>query len=133
MQIKFDQNNNEYYLSFLDDDDRRKKSKFLKLLLENGTTVVTMSILENESVHTKSQWGMYEAFVYLLREYTGDEISEVKATIYSFLNINEDEIKKYNKKQFSDFIERLFQMCAENIGIEVQQVGHKLTIVRNEK
>lgn len=133
MSIKYDEENNEFYLAFLDEDDRKKKSRYLKRLLESKTSVVTMTILEDSDSATKSQHGMYDAFLYLLKEYTGDDLSDVKSTIYSFLQISEEEINRYDKKQFSDFIERLFQMCAENIGIVVEQNQEgKLKIIKND-
>lgn len=133
MSIKYDDENNEFYLAFLDDDDRKKKSRYLKRLLENKTSVVTMTILEDSDSATKSQHGMYDAFIYLLMEYTGYEKSEVKNDIYRELEISAEEIDSYSKKEFSDFIERLFKMCAESIGIVVEQNQEgKLKIIKND-
>lgn len=133
MLIKYDENANEYYLAFADSDDRKKKSRHLKRLLENNISVVTMTVLENESSATKSQHGMYQAFVYLLMEYTGYQQSEVKNDIYRELETTAEEINSYNKKEFSQFIDRLFQMCAESIGIVVQQDSQgKLKIINND-
>lgn len=132
MQIDYDEIQDEYYLKFLDSDDRKKKSRYLKTLLNHKISVVTMSILSDEESQTKSQWGMYDAFVYLLMEYTGDDYSSVKDVIHSHLLLNEDQIKKLTKKQFSEFIEKLFQMCAENVGINVELVDNKLRIVHDK-
>ena len=92
-----------------------------------------MTIQEETENFTKSQWGMYEAFVFLIKEYSGYSVSEVKNDICQNLEITEDDIKKYSVKEFSEFIERLFQMCSEHIGIVVQQNSEgKLTIINND-
>lgn len=134
MKIKVDPETQEHYLVFLDEDDIKKKSRFLKSMLKHNKEMVVMSIEEETDLFTKSQWGMYEAFVFLLKEWTGYTVSEVKATIHGSLNITEEQIKNYSVKQFSEFIEHLFRMCSEEMGIVVQQgTDGKLVIVQNDK
>ena len=133
MKIKIDPNTQEHYLVFLDEDDRKKKSRFLKSMAKLNKFAVTMTIQEETDGFTKSQWGMYEAFTYLIKEYTGDSLSEIKRIIHSELEITEDEIKGYSVKEFSEFIERLFKLCAESIGIVVVQgQDGKLRIEKND-
>lgn len=131
MKIKIDPETKEHYLVFLDEDDRKKKSRFLKSMAKNNMFTVTMTIQEETDMFTKSQWGMYEAFVFLIKEYSGYTVSEVKQTIFGTLDLSEDEIKKYSTKEFSDFIEQLFIVCSENIGILVEQGSDgKLRIIK---
>jgi predicted transcriptional regulator len=133
MKIKIDPKTQEHYLVFLDEDDIKKKSRFLKSMVKLNKFAVTMTIQEETDMFTKSQWGMYEAFVFLIKEYTGYSISEVKSDIASNMGITENDIKNYSTKEFSEFIERLFLMCSENIGIVVQQgPDGKLKIVKND-
>ena len=133
MKIKIDPNTQEHFLVFLDEDDRKKKSRFLKSMVKQNKFAVTMTIQEETDGFTKSQWGMYEAFTFLLKEYTGDSLSEIKRIIHSELEITEDQIKNYSVKEFSEFIERLFKLCAENIGIVVEQgQDGKLRIIKND-
>lgn len=133
MKIRIDPETKEHYLVFLDEDDRKKKSRFLKSMAKHNKFMVTMTIQEETESFTKSQWGMYEAFVFLIKEYSGYSVSEVKNDICQNLEITEEDIKRYSVKEFSEFIERLFQMCSEHIGIVVQQNSEgKLMIVRND-
>lgn len=133
MKIKIDPETKEHYLVFLDEDDRKKKSRFLKAMATHNKFAVTMTIQEETDGFTKSQWGMYEAFTFLLKEYTGDTLREIKRTIHTELEITEEEIKNYSVKEFSEFIERLFKLCAENIGIVVEQdTAGKLKIIKND-
>lgn len=133
MKIKIDPETKEHYLVFLDEDDRKKKSRFLKAMATHNKFAVTMTIQEETDGFTKSQWGMYEAFTFLLKEYTGDTLQEIKRTIHTELEITEEEIKNYSVKEFSEFIERLFKLCAENIGIVVEQdTTGKLKIIKND-
>lgn len=133
MKIKIDPETKEHYLVFLDEDDRKKKSRFLKAMATHNKFAVTMTIQEETDGFTKSQWGMYEAFTFLLKEYTGDTLQEIKRTIHTELEITEEEIKNYSVKEFSEFIERLFKLCAENIGIVVEQdTAGKLKIIKND-
>ena len=131
MKIEYDNFQDEYYLKFLDSDDKFKKSKYLKLLSKNNVSIVTMSIDEDSTGPTKSQLGMYRAFLILLEEYTGYPRSEIKELVYKNTKTSEEEINNKKKKEFSDFIEKLYQMCSENIGIEVQLIDNKLQIVKN--
>lgn len=133
MKIKIHPETKEHYLVFLDEDDRKKKSRLLKSMAKQNKFAVTMTIQEETDGFTKSQWGMYEAFTFLLKEYTGDTVSGVKKTIHAELEVTEEEIKKYSVKQFSEFIERLFQMCSESIGIVVgQDSTGNLIIIKND-
>ena len=133
MKIKIDPETKEHYLVFLDEDDRKKKSRFLKAMATHNKFAVTMTIQEETDGFTKNQWGMYEAFTFLLKEYTGDTLQEIKRIIHAELEITEEEIKNYSVKEFSEFIERLFKLCAENIGIVVEQdVSGKLKIIKND-
>ena len=132
MKIEYDDELNEHYLKFLDSDDRGKKSRFLKRILEAGQDMVTMSIQENGKKPTRSQVNLYRAFTILLADYTGYSVSDIKASIFNELGINRDDIMEYNRDQFSEFIERLFQYCSNNVGIEVQIIDGKLTNM-NEK
>jgi hypothetical protein len=133
MKIKIDPTTQEHYLVFLDEDDRKKKSRFLKAMVKQNKFAVTMTIQEETDGFTKSQWGMYEAFTFLIKEYTGDSLSEIKRIIHSELEVTEDQIKNYSVKEFSEFIERLFKLCAENIGIVVEQDQNgKLRIIKND-
>lgn len=133
MKIKIDPNTQEHFLVFLDEDDRKKKSRFLKSMVKQNKFAVTMTIQEETDGFTKSQWGMYEAFTFLLKEYTGDSLTEIKRIIHSEREIREDQSKNYSVKEFSEFIERLFKLCAENIGIVVEQgQDGKLRIIKND-
>lgn len=133
MKIKIDDKTGEHYLIFLDEDDRNKKSRFLKSMVRNNKFAVTMTIQEETDKFTKSQWGMYEAFTFLIKEYSGYTIAEVKSDIHRNLGITEDQIKNYSVKEFSEFIEQLFQMCSEDMGIVVQQDSNgNLMIAKND-
>lgn len=133
MKIKIDPKTKEHYLVFLDEDDRKKKSRFLKAMAKHNKFAVTMTIQEETEGFTKSQWGMYEAFTFLLKEYTGNTVPEIKRIIHSELEVTEEDIKNYSIHEFSEFIERLFVMCSENIGIVVQQgTDGKLRIIKND-
>ena len=133
MKIKIDSETKEHYLVFLDEDDRKKKSRFLKAMATHNKFAVTMTLQKETDGFTKSQWGMYEAFTFLLKEYTGDTLQEIKRIIHTELEITEEQIKNYSVKEFSEFIERLFKLCAENIGIVVEQdKAGKLKIIKND-
>ena len=133
MKIKIDSETKEHYLVFLDEDDRKKKSRFLRAMANHNKFAVTMTLQEETDGFTKSQWGMYEAFTFLLKEYTGDTMQEIKRIIHTELEITEEQIKNYSVKEFSEFIERLFKLCAENIGIVVEQdKAGKLKIIKND-
>lgn len=127
MQIEYDDELNEHYLKFLDIDDRLKKSRFLKRMLEAGNTVVTMTIMEDEKKATQSQVNLYKAFLILLKDYTGYSMGEIKDSICSHMKISKEDIANYNKQEFSEFLDRMFMFCSENVGIEVQMIDGKLT------
>lgn len=132
MKIDYDTEMDEYYLKFLDNDDRKKKSNFLKTVFKNDISVVTMSISEKFSNPTQSQLGMYKAFIILLKGYTGYTEGDIKDLIYKNINTSEEEIKSFSKSDFSSFIDNLYQMCAENIGINVEMRNGKLIILKPE-
>ena len=132
MQIDFDETQNEYYLKFLDIDDRAKKSRFLKRLREAGHNTVTMTIDEIGDSPTDSQKGMFKAFLILLQNYTGHDKDEILDSIYRELGLSKEDIDNFTKNEYSAFIERLFYYCSYNVGIEVQLVNDKLTIMKNK-
>ena len=132
MKVDYDEDFDEYFLKFLDIDDRAKKSRFLKNLLKNNVTTVTMTISENSDKATPSQVGLYNAFVILLKDYTGYDQDEVKDLIYKNLDVSKEEIQRYNRKEFSEFIDKLYRMCSEQIGIQVEMIDNKLTIIKPE-
>lgn len=132
MQIAFDDEMNEYYLKFLDIDDRAKKSRALKAMYKANVSIVTMTLEADETEPTKGQKGMFDAFLILLEDYTGSTRGEVRESIFSELEIGKEDIAKFNRKEYSAFIERLFYYCSHNVGIEVELVNNKLTIMKNE-
>ncbi len=127
MKIDYDEDMNEYFLRFLDEDDRNKKSRFLKRVIESGQSVVLMSIQEDSKKPTRSQINLYKAFLIILREYTGHSQSEIKESIFSELGFPESDIYNYNREEFSEFIERLFIYCSQNVGLVLEMIDGKLT------
>jgi len=132
MKIEYDDNMGEYFLKFIDIDDRAKKSRILKRMFQNNISTVVMTISEQAEAQTKSQRGLYDAFVILLKEYTGYSQDEVKRYIYKNIEVSKEDIDSYNKKEFSEFIEKLYKMCSEQIGIQVEMVEGKLTIIHEK-
>ena len=43
-----------------------------------------------------------------------------------------EKTKDIDKKEFSEFIEKLYKMCSEQIGIQVEMVEGKLTIIHEK-
>ena len=129
MKIDYDPEHDEFFLKFIDEDDRKKKSRFLKRVFENKIPTITMSLSYKTSEQTVNQQGLYKAFKLLLKDYTGYEYSEVESLIYKNTDTTEEIINKYDKNEFSEFIEKLFKMCSEQIGINVQMVEGKLKII----
>ena len=132
MKIEYDDNMGEYFLKFIDIDDRAKKSRILKRMFQNNISTVVMTISEQAEAQTKSQRGLYYAFVILLKEYTGYSQDEVKRYIYKNIEVSKEDIDSYDKKEFSEFIEKLYKMCSEQIGIQVEMVEGKLTIIHEK-
>lgn len=129
MKIDYDPEFDEFYLKFIDESDRKKKSRFLKKVFENNISSVTMNISYKNDKPTLKQEGLYKAFQYLLKDFTGHELSEVQSLIYKNTDTSKEEIENYDKLQYSEFIEKLFRMCSEEIGIEVQIIDEKLQII----
>lgn len=130
MKIDYDENQDEYFLRFIDPDDRQKKSRYLKRVMKNNIEYVVMSIQEQDKKATESQLGMYKAFLILIEDHTGYTRAEIKEHLFDKLQISDDDIYKYGRQEFSNFIERLFQYCREEIDIEVQNIDGKLQIIK---
>ena len=130
MVIDIDEDNGEYFLRFVDEDDRIKKSKFLKVLKNNNVGVVTMTLEADSGAATEGQRGLFKAFLILLNDYTGSEYGELKNTIFKELETSQEEVDKYSKIEYSEFIEKLFRFCSHNVGIEVELKGGKLRIIK---
>ena len=128
MKIEIDEETNEHFLTFLDKDDRDKKSRFLKIIKANGINVITMSINENVNKATDSQKGLFKAFLILISDYTGHHQNEVRDSIYRELSINQSEVDKYSKHDYTEFIEKIYEYCSHNIGILVEMENGKLIL-----
>ena len=112
MKIEYDDNMGEYFLKFIDIDDRAKKSRILKRMFQNNISTVVMTISEQAEAQTKSQRGLYDAFVILLKEYTGysqDEVNDLLEDFYisgvfDLVGANKEYIKVHYP--ISDYLTR---------------------------
>ena len=113
MKIEYDDNMGEYFLKFIDIDDRAKKSRILKRMFQNNISTVVMTISEQAEAQTKSQRGLYDAFVILLKEYTGYSQDEVKRYIYKNIKYQKKILILMIKKSLVN-LSKNFTKCVQN-------------------